>query len=72
MDNIFTERLWRTVKYEDIYIKSYSTVDEAREGLNLYFPFYNKKRPHQSLNYRTPEEIYRGGSPTKTDRPITI
>lgn len=61
MDNIFTERLWRTVKYEDVYIKSYATVDEAREGLNLYFPFYNKKRPHQSLNYRTPEEVYQGG-----------
>ena len=61
MDNIFTERLWRTVKYEDVYIKSYATINEAREGLNLYFPFYNKKRPHQSLNYRTPEELYRGG-----------
>ncbi|MEK6707129.1 MAG: IS3 family transposase [Bdellovibrionota bacterium] len=60
MDNIFTERLWRTVKYEDIYIKSYATIDEAREGLGKYFPFYNKKRPHQSLNYRTPEELYRG------------
>lgn len=60
MDNIFTERLWRTVKYEDVYIKSYTTIDDAREGLNLYFPFYNKKRPHQSLGYRTPEEIYRG------------
>ena len=42
MDNIFTERLWRTVKYEDVYIKSYATIGEAREGLNLYFPFYNK------------------------------
>ncbi|MCR4285920.1 MAG: IS3 family transposase [Candidatus Berkelbacteria bacterium] len=61
MDNIFTERLWRTVKYEDIYIKSYATLDDAREGLNLYFPFYNKKRPHQSLNYQTPEELYHGG-----------
>lgn len=61
MDNIFTERLWRTVKYEDVYIKSYATANDAREGLNLYFPFYNKKRPHQSLDYRTPEEIYQGG-----------
>lgn len=61
MDNIFTERLWRTVKYEDVYIKSYTTVDDARKGLNAYFPFYNKKRPHQSLNYQTPEEVYRGG-----------
>jgi putative transposase len=61
MDNIFTERLWRTVKYEDVYIKSYATVDDAREGLNRYFPFYNKKRPHQSLKYWTPEAVYRGG-----------
>lgn len=60
MDNIFTERLWRTVKYEDVYIKSYATAQDARAGLNLYFPFYNKKRPHQSLGYRTPEELYRG------------
>lgn len=63
MDNIFTERLWRTVKYEDIYLKSYATVDDAREGLNRYFPFYNNQRPHQSLNYRTPEEVYRCQQP---------
>jgi len=59
MDNIFTERLWRTVKYEDVYIKSYTTVTDAREGLKNYFSFYNKKRPHQSLNYQTPEELYK-------------
>jgi putative transposase len=61
MDNIFTERLWRTVKYEDVYIKSYATVRDVREGLAAYFPFYNKKRLHQSLNYQTPEQLYRGG-----------
>jgi putative transposase len=61
MDNIFTERLWRTVKYEDVYLKSYATSADAREGLGRYFPFYNKKRPHQSLGYRTPEELYLGG-----------
>ena len=72
MDNIFTERLWRTVKYEDVYIKSYATIGEAREGLNLYFPFYNKKRPHQSLNYQTPEAVYHSGSSGETDHPITI
>ena len=60
MDNIFTERLWRTVKYENVYIKSYATAADAREGLGDYLPFYNKKRPHQSLGYRTPEELYRG------------
>lgn len=60
LDNIFTERLWRTVKYEDVYLKSYATIDDARDGLNRYFPFYNTNRPHQSLNYKTPEEMYRG------------
>lgn len=59
MDNIFTERLWRTVKYEDVYLKHYRTIEEAREGLNHYFPFYNEERGHQSLQYKTPGEIYR-------------
>ena len=60
MDNIFTERLWRSVKYEDTYLKSYTTIEEARTGLNQYFPFYNNDRPHQSLDYRPPVELYRG------------
>ena len=59
MDNIFTERLWRTVKYEDIYLKQYRTIEEVRSGLTHYFPFYNEDRPHQSLKYKTPGEIYR-------------
>lgn len=59
MDNVFTERLWRTVKYEEVYLKSYHDIEEARIGLSNYFPFYNKKRRHQSLGYRTPEELYR-------------
>lgn len=58
MDNIFTERLWRTVKYENIFLKSYQTIDEANLGLTEYFQFYNTKRPHQSLNYRTPSTVY--------------
>lgn len=58
LDNIFTERLWRTVKYEDIYLKHYRTIEETYEGLQQYFPFYNNKRRHQSLNYKTPEEVY--------------
>ena len=58
MDNIFTERLWRTVKYEDIFLKSYPCVSEARAGLANYFRFYNYERPHQALEYRTPAEIY--------------
>jgi putative transposase len=60
MDNIFTERLWRTVKYENIYLKSYATIKEAHAGLTEYFEFYNKKRRHQSLGRRTPEEVYLG------------
>jgi putative transposase len=58
MDNIFTERLWRSVKYEDVYLKSYQTIHEAREGLSDYFTFYNTTRKHQSLNYRTPKDVY--------------
>jgi len=58
MDNIFTERLWRTVKYENIYIHDYQNIEEARTGLTEYFQFYNHRRIHQSLNYLTPAQIY--------------
>ena len=58
MDNIFTERLWRNVKYEDVYIKSYNSPLEARLGLEDYFNKYNNRRPHQSLDYKTPAEVY--------------
>jgi putative transposase len=58
MDNIFTERLWRTVKYEDVYIKEYTTPRELRRGLLEFFTKYNNRRPHQSLDYRTPAEFY--------------
>lgn len=57
-DNIFTERLWRNVKYEDVFIKGYADFSEANIGLAEYFIFYNTERPHQSLGYRTPAEIY--------------
>ncbi len=57
-DNIFTERLWRTVKYENVYLQSYRTVDDTREGLSEYFNFYNRRRKHQALGYRTPEQLY--------------
>ena len=57
-DNLFIERLWRTVKYEEVYLKHYEGVDEAYSGLKRYFAFYNRLRPHQSLNWRTPEEEY--------------
>jgi putative transposase len=61
MDNIFTERLWRTVKYEDSYLKHYRSISEAREGLTQYFTFYNTKRRHQSLDAKTPAEVYGTG-----------
>lgn len=57
-DNIFTERLWRSVKYEEVYLKEYRSPREAREGLRRYFEFYNNHRPHQALGYRTPAEVY--------------
>lgn len=58
MDNIFTERLWRTVKYEEVYLKSYECVNEAIDQMGVYFQFYNYERPHQSLAYQTPAGIY--------------
>ena len=60
MDNIFTERLWRTIKYEEVYLKDYATVLEAKENIAEYIQFYNYERKHQSLNYKTPAEIYFG------------
>jgi putative transposase len=59
LDNVFVERLWRTVKYEDIYIRFYDTVAELLQGLIRYFAFYNEERLHQSLRYETPAEVYR-------------
>ncbi len=58
LDNIFNERLWRTVKYENIYLKHYQTIEEAEEGLEEYFDFYNNKRFHNSLNDLTPAQVY--------------
>lgn len=58
MDNIFTERLWRTVKYENIYLHEYQTPQQVTQGLTEYFDFYNNRRMHQSLNYSTPAQIY--------------
>ena len=57
LDNVMVERLWRTVKYEDVYMKDYGDLAEARRGLGAYFEFYNEARPHQSLDYRTPREV---------------
>ena len=60
LDNIFVERLWRSVKYEEVYLNDYTNMAEATVGLGAYFPFYNTRRPHQSLNYRTPSVVYGG------------
>jgi len=60
MDNIFTERLWRTVKYQEVYINDYVSPREARLGLTRFFEKYNKYRLQQSLNYLTPAEVYYG------------
>jgi putative transposase len=58
LDNIFTERLWRTVKYEEVYLHDYDSPRHARQNLADYFPFYNTQRPHQALGYRTPAAVY--------------
>ena len=57
-DNILVERLWRTIKYEDFYLNDYGSVDSLRCGIKKYIHFYNFERPHQSLNYLTPHEVY--------------
>jgi putative transposase len=61
LDNVFVERLWRTVKYEDVYIRGYEDVPGLSKGLTCFFPFYNEVRRHQALEYRTPAEVYRAG-----------
>ncbi len=58
LDNIFVERLWRSLKYEEIYLKSYDSMIELHESVSRYFDFYNEERFHQSLDYSTPDEIY--------------
>lgn len=62
LDNVFVERIWRSVKYENVYLKGYQMIPEAREGLAEYFEFYNEERFHQSLNNKTPWQVYCQGS----------
>jgi putative transposase len=64
-DNIFVERLWRTVKYEEVFLRDYADASEARQGLKAYFRFYNELRPHQALDYRTPAQAYFAGHPAR-------
>jgi putative transposase len=65
LDNVFVERLWRSVKYEDVYLRAYGSIAEARGGLGAYFEFYNHRRRHQSLDSKTPDEVYWGQLPQK-------
>jgi len=58
LDNVFVERLWRSVKYEEVYLKAYDSVADARQSLEKYFTFYNQKRRHQSLDRQTPDRVY--------------
>lgn len=61
MDNIFIERLWRSLKYEEVYLQAYASVAEAKAGIGSWIHFYNEERQHQSLGYRTPRQIYEEG-----------
>lgn len=69
VDNIFTERLWRTIKYEEVYLHEYSTPKEARHRLGNYIHFYNQQRPHQALDYQTPAAIYHRKATLRTSTP---
>lgn len=64
-DNIFVERLWRSIKYEEVYLKAYQSGSEARSGIGVYLEFYNWERPHQTLDYRTPGEVFEAGQQRK-------
>ena len=57
-DNVFVKRLWKSVKYEEVYLHAYDSVAEARQGLQRYFSYYNQRRPHSSLDGRTPDMVY--------------
>ena len=65
LDNIFVERLWRSVKYEEVYLKAYRNGSEARRGIDAYLDLYNRERPHQSLGYRTPAQVFAAGRPLR-------
>ena len=71
LDNIFVERLWRSVKYEEVYIKDYQSVADAVSNLRAYFTFYNQERLHQALNYQTPASLYQTHPARKENRPAS-
>ena len=68
LDNIFVERLWRSVKYEEVYLKAYEGVSEAKSGIGTYLDFYNDQRPHQSLGYKTPFQVFEAVKVTEERR----
>jgi putative transposase len=73
LDNVFTERLWRSVKYEEVYLHDYASPRQARAGLARYFHFYNHERPHQALGYQTPIEVYfQKGAQSTLTQPIFL
>jgi hypothetical protein len=70
LDNIFIERLWRSLKYEEVFIKAYGSVIEARRGIGGWLTFYNEERPHQALGYRTPRGVF-DGAPVDSAAAVT-
>ena len=73
-DVIGMERLWRSVKYEEVYLRAYQNGSEARKGIDAYLDFYNRERPHQALGYRTPGQVFEEGLPSKClrDREVAL
>ena len=72
MDNVFVERLWRSVKYEEVYLKAYDSVDRARAGIGAYLTFYNNERPHQALDYKTPAQVFEKGRNQVQQPEVTV
>ena len=74
LDNISVERLWRSVKYEEVYLKAYRDGSEARRGIDAYLDFYNREPPHRSLSYRTPAQVFASSGPLGSlpDQPPTL
>ncbi len=65
-DNVFVERLWRTIKYDEVYLKAYDSISVARDNLESFIQFYNTNRPHQSFAGKTPDMVYFAGLPQKS------
>ena len=65
MDNVFVERLWRSIKYEEVYLKAYQNGTEARKGIGAYLAFYNQEQPHQALGYQSPGQVFQPVSPQR-------